>query len=121
MSSAVNVGTGIINVYLQFQSKQLTETQLKGVNALRCGFLNGFENNWHFIASTWWFLQFFGLEFLINDLLDYYYPYLCTCMVDIDDFAALFGGTLQTAVAFSTCSEGSLNAEETMATHAYFS
>ena len=97
MSTVVNVGNGSINVFLQFQSKQLSSNEIKGVNALRCAFLQGFENNWNFIASWWWYLYFFNLENLIDSLLDYSYPYLCTCMVDIDSFAGLFGGTLETA------------------------
>ena len=105
VGEAVNVGTGMINISFQLMSSTLTTNMIKGLNAARCAIVSGGSSVWYFIASAWWFLYYFGQEKLVEDLLDQGYPYICTCMVDVNNFASLMGGTSETAALFSSCSE----------------
>ncbi len=61
----------------------MTENQIKGVNALRCAFLNGFINVWQLLAAGYYVARQFGQEAEVQKYLNEYYPYLCTCKEDV--------------------------------------
>tara|TARA_B100000780_G_C20930245_1_gene370802 strand:- start:294 stop:584 length:291 start_codon:yes stop_codon:yes gene_type:complete len=80
-----------------------------GVNALRCAVVSGAATSWYFIASAWWALYWAGQEGLLEEALDVAYPYVCTCVEDVNELSKVFGGTDETAEVFGTCSESSSN------------
>ena len=109
VGEAVAVATGAINIAFQMMASQLTENMILGLNAARCAIVSGGYSVWYFIASAWWALSFVGQEALLEDLLDQGYPYICTCLEDVNNLAEIFGGNDETAAAFSSCSEAAAN------------
>ena len=82
---------------------------MSGVNALRCAVVSGAATAWYFIASAWWALYWLEMNGLLEEALDVAFPYVCTCVEDVDMLAALMGGSDETAATFGTCSESSSN------------
>ena len=109
VGEAVSVATGAINIAFQMMASQLTENMILGLNALRCAIVSGGFSVWYFIASACWALYFVGQEALLEDLLDEGYPYICTCLEDVNNLASMLGGNDETAAAFSSCSEAGAN------------
>ena len=109
VDSAINVFLGGLNIFLQMGTQNMTYNMMMGVNALRCAVVSGAATSWYFIASAWWALYWMGQEGVIEEALDVAYPYVCTCVEDVDRLAALMGGSEETAEVFGSCSEGSSN------------
>ena len=107
VGNAINVVTSGINIALQMMASQLTLNMMLGINALRCAVVSGADSIWYFIASAWWATRYVGQEGLVEDALDTAYPYICTCLIDVNEFATMFGGNEETAGVFSSCSEAS--------------
>ena len=105
VGEAVSAATGIISISFQVLASTLTENKARAFNALRCAIMNGGFNAWNFISSAWWYFSWFNLNFLIENLLDNFYPVVCTCLADVTAFAAIFGTSGETSSIFSTCSE----------------
>ena len=63
------------------------------MNAYRCMFQILPEQLWKHIAANYWFFTNFGYPKLVTDILDSWYPLICTCKKDILDISALFGST----------------------------
>ena len=78
----------------------------KGVNALRCVLAGGFENTWYLVASVYYAAKQFNQEQLIVNQLNNVYPYLCSCTLEVNEYAGWFGSGSQAAAAdFNFCSE----------------
>ena len=105
VGEGVTSATFMINITFQIMSSGLSDNMIMGLNAARCAIVSGGNTVWYFIASAWWALSWIGQEVLVEDLLDQGYPYICTCLEDVNTFAAYFGATSTTASAFSSCSE----------------
>ena len=105
VGEAVSVATGAINIAFQMMASSLTENMILGLNAIRCAIVSGGYSIWYFIASAWWGLYWLGQEAVLEDLLDQAYPYICTCLEDVNNFAEMLGGNTATGEAFSSCSE----------------
>ena len=97
VGEAVSVATGAINIAFQMMASQLTINMIKGLNAARCAIVSGGYSVWYFIASAWWALSFVKQEKLLEDLLDQGYPYICTCLDDVNGIAKMLGGNAETA------------------------
>ena len=109
VADAINVITSGINISLQMAASSLTMNQMLGVNALRCAVVSGANSIWYFIASAWWATRYVGQEGLVENGLDVAYPYICTCIIDVNEYAQYFGGSEESAAAFSVCSEATNN------------
>ena len=87
VGEAISASTGVINILFTLTADSMSEHKIKGFNALRCAIVSGGFSSWYFIASTWWWLYTFGLQGLLEDQLDKFYPHICTCKADVDTFA----------------------------------
>ena len=112
VGEAVSVATGAINIAFQMLAGSLTINLIKGLNAARCAIVSGGYSIWYFIASAWWALAFVGQEALLEEGLDQAYPYICTCLEDVNNFAELLGGNDSTAAQFGNCSEAAQKANK---------
>ena len=63
------------------------------------------DNFWNFLIAIWYAGKQFGYENKVKGFFDYYYPYICTCNEDADNFAKLFGGNAATNTVMSACTE----------------
>ena len=70
----------------------MTTNQKKGVNALRCAFLNGFVNVYQLVAAAYYAARQFGFEETMQEYVNAFYPHLCTCEIDVYSLAPYFGG-----------------------------
>lgn len=103
VSEVVALGTFAINIVLANFVDVLSNNQVIGLNALRCAFLNGFENVYFLVAAAFYVLRQFEQQQLLQQYVDEYYPVLCTCQNDIT-FVTTFlrlGGTEK----FMRCSD----------------
>ena len=103
VSEVIALGTIAINLVLANFVDLLSENQVKGLNALRCAFLNGFENVYTLIAAIFYALRQFNQQQLVQQYVDEYYPVLCTCQLDVT-FVTTFlrlGGT----ASFMRCAD----------------
>lgn len=77
------VGTFIITMTLSTGTQGMSMNMIKGVNAIRCAFLNGFDNFYLLLTAAVFALIQFDQLSLLQEQLDEYYPYICTCKEDV--------------------------------------
>ena len=109
VGDAVSAATGAINIGLSMMANEMSENMIKGLNAGRCAIVSGGYSFWYFLASAWWALYAFEMQFYLEDLLDEYYPHVCTCKADVDAFAEMLGASEETTAQFGSCSEAADN------------
>lgn len=84
----------------------MTPNMIKGLNALRCVLASGFINAWYLIAAAYYAAKEFGQEAEIVNGLNTAYPYVCSCTLEVDQYAGMFGDQVKAAASnFDTCSE----------------
>ena len=83
----------------------MTFNQMRALNAGRCALVSLGDNFWNFIAAAYFAAKEFGEEKMVEDKIDEYYPYVCTCNEEADTFSALMGGNAATAGVMSACSD----------------
>jgi len=101
----IYIGTFFITQALIRMSAQLTENMIKGMNALQCAFKSGFINMALLVESAYYALRQFGMEDLLIDNVNEYYPYICTCKEDVDNLGKWLGSDEELIASFSSCSE----------------
>ena len=57
------------------------------------------------LASAWWALYAVEQQVLLEDLIDEYYPHVCTCKADADGIAEFLGASKETTAQYGSCSE----------------
>merc|ERR1712072_689551 len=62
VSLVVSIGTFLITNVLAGMMDSFSDYQKKGINALRCAFLNGFVNVWALLAALYYAARQFGQE-----------------------------------------------------------
>jgi len=106
VAEIVSTGLAAIKVGLGLMAGSLSANMVKALNALRCVLASGFINAWYLIASAYYAAKEFGMEQEIVTALNQAYPYVCSCTLEVDQYAGFFGSEAQTAAAsFNTCSE----------------
>ena len=83
----------------------LSANMVNGLNSLRCVLASGFINAWYLIASAYYAAKEFGMEADIVNGINQAYPYVCSCTLEVDQYATYFGASSETAAKFDTCSE----------------
>ena len=71
--------TFLLSIVLAAGSADLPINMVRGLNALRCAFVAGYINFWMLLGSVYYYLRFFFLGFLVEDLIKKVYPIICTC------------------------------------------
>ena len=95
-----------IGIAQRTAASSLTFNQQRALNAAGCAVDNLGVNFWHFIAAIYYLMRQFGQEKLVEDKINEYYPYVCTCNKEMDEVAALTSVvTAATSVIFAACSE----------------
>jgi len=105
VSEIVSTGLAAIKIGLSMMAGSLTPNMVKGLNALRCVLASGFINAWYLIAAAYYAAAEFGQQQQIVDGLNSAYPYVCSCTLEVDQYATWFGASASTAANFDTCSE----------------
>lgn len=104
----VSAANFFLNGLAQGMASELTFNQMRAINAGTCA-INNFGNNfWNFFAAAYYAAKEFASPSQlgeINDKIDEYYPYVCTCNVEANKFSALLGGNMETAAVIGKCSE----------------
>ena len=59
-----------------------SDEMLAAVNSFRCAMTNGFENTWMLLMAAYHFCLTFGLQQLVIDFMNWFYPQVCTCNED---------------------------------------
>merc|ERR1719213_618434 len=103
VSEVVSVGTFMITNIAAASASSMTENQIKGVNALRCAFLNGFVNIYQLLAAAFYAARQFGQQAKLQEYVNEGYPYICTCKRDVEALAPYFGGG--DTSKFASCAE----------------
>lgn len=104
----VSAANFALNGLAQGAASSLSFNQMRAINAATCA-INNFGNNfWNFFAAGYYAAKEFASADQmkqINDKIDEYYPYVCTCNVEANKFSALLGGNMETAAVIGKCSE----------------
>lgn len=103
MGELVYVAQFMIIFFLTTASSSLSKNIVKGLNALRCAIASGGINAYNLLAAAYFAAKQFGQEKEIQTLLNEYWPYVCTCIEDVDSFSEMMGGNSSTADEFKTC------------------
>ena len=98
----------------------LSTNQVMMLNSLRCMFTSGFENGWYVLGAIYYFSLQFGFSSLITMAVSNYYPYVCTCTNDANNFSQLLGASSYQTTIMSYCSEAASNAVSTSSWFIYF-
>jgi hypothetical protein len=72
-----------ITVLLAGAAADLSENLIYSLNALRCALTSGLTNVWMLGAALYFAARQFEQEAYIEELMDQYYPYLCTCKREV--------------------------------------
>ena len=75
--------TSVQNIIIVTMSDSLTDNMKKGMNAIRCASISGLINVWTLLAAIYYVARQFGQEAEIQNLIDEYWPYVCTCQDDV--------------------------------------
>ena len=105
VSEAVSIASVLLNITIQSAGSSMSVNQLKALNAAGCAITNLGDNFWNWLAALYHAAKQFGKEQEVVDLLEEYYPYVCTCKNEVDTFSELLGGDATTAAVTSGCSE----------------
>lgn len=97
--------TFMINQALIRMTNSMTVNMQKGFNSLKCAFSSGFINVALLLEAAYYALRQFGLQAFLVDLIDEYYPYLCTCTEDVNALGEWLGNDQQTQANFASCNE----------------
>lgn len=82
----VTISQFMITSLLAASASSMSTNMNKGINSLRCASVAIFMNAWMPLGSFYFALRQFGLSAFMTDLLDEYYPYLCSCQRDVEEF-----------------------------------
>jgi hypothetical protein len=120
VDKVVDIGTFLITAVLEQGSDGMSDNLQKGLNALRCAFLNGFGNSAYLLAAVIYAAAQFEQLQTLQDYANEYYPYLCTCEKDKESMEeALFqmskfqGGEKKSN--FASCAEQDYSEDDTSA------
>ena len=103
MGELVYVAQFLIIFMLTTASSSLSRNTVRGLNALRCAIASGGINAYNLLAAVYFAAKQFGQETEIQFYLNEYWPYVCTCIDDVDAFSEMMGGDQSTANEFKTC------------------
>ena len=101
----VAAATFLLGAGSQMLGSDLTFNQMRAVNSLRCAVTSLGDNFWNFIAAIYYGAKEFGYDNDVKSAFDQYFPYICTCNEDADNFAKFFGGNAATNTVMSACTE----------------
>ena len=105
VGEVVAAATFLLGAGSQMLGSDLTFNQMRAVNSLRCAVTSLGDNFWNFLAAIWFGAKEFGYDTQVQQAIDEYYPYICTCNEDADNFAKFFGGNAATNTVMSACTE----------------
>merc|ERR1719230_721314 len=91
VSQIISIATFLMTTALAQGTASFSENMIKGINALRCAFLNGAIQVYLLLAAVYYAARQFGQEAKIQEYINEAYPYICTCREDVQTFAELFG------------------------------
>ena len=74
----------IIDILPDLMADQFTFNMFRATVAFQCAIKSGGVNFWYLIGALYHAAKQFGQEKQVVDLLDEYYPYVCTCLEDRD-------------------------------------
>lgn len=104
-----SIATFMITVSLAAGTEGMSDNVIKGINALRCAMMSGLLSVWKLVAAVFYIaaeVQTFGiydLYDLLQDYLNEYYPYVCTCKEDVQAFGEFFGAGSGSTSNFAEC------------------
>ena len=101
----VSTGTFAITIAFATMGQSLSKNQRKGMNAIRCAFVSGFFNVWMVMASVYYASLEFGFAADLEEMYNDFYPYLCTCTDEVNDWATKLGASKEDAKDFDSCSD----------------
>ena len=78
-TQAVDSLTMFIGIAQREMAAEMTFNQQRALNAAGCAVDNLGTNFWNFVAAVYYLFRQFGEEKQIEDKLNEYYPYVCTC------------------------------------------
>lgn len=105
VEEVIYAGTFIITQLMIRMANNMSVNKQKGFNAIKCAFQSGFINVYFLIESAYYAARQFGQEQMLIDLAEEYYPYLCTCIEDIDYLGEMMGSDAATQANFAKCGE----------------
>lgn len=105
MEEIVYAGTFILTQMMIRMADKMSENKQKGFNALQCAFKSGFINVYYLIEAAYYAARQFGQDTLLIELAEEYYPYLCTCIQDVDKIGEMLGSSAESQAAFAKCGE----------------
>ena len=109
-SDSVLVGTFMLTLAAQQVAADMTVLEAKGLNAFRCAATSMFENISNLTLAMYYALLEFDYDYLIKEeVIDAYYPNICTCKYEIEEFGKYISGGQDNnetnAKYIGTCSE----------------
>ena len=93
--------------FAQSAGSGMTFNQQRALNSARCAVFNLGDNAWTWLAGTYYLAKQFNKADDIVAYIDEYYPYICTCKQETDQFSELMGSNDEVATVMSACSEKS--------------
>ncbi len=98
VSDAVFSATFMLTLVCQTAAKDMSVNQAKGVNAFRCAAVSMLNNIMNPVLGTYYLLLQFGGQKLIKEyVVDRFYPNVCTCKYEINEFGKYIMGGASTS------------------------
>ena len=109
------MATFMLTITCQSLAADMTVNEAKGLNAFRCAATSIFNNISTLALAIYYFLKEYGQQGLISDAMDTYYPNICTCKAEIDQFGEYIAGSSSgddsNAKYIGVCSEAARNSQ----------
>lgn len=104
VADLVNTGTFAIKLGVATAGQSMTPKMLEAMNALRCAFVSGFQNFQFLLIALYYLAIEFSFLADLQKAVDDYYPYLCTCLNEVDSWGDKLGASIQVMAKFKSCS-----------------
>ena len=94
----MSVLNGAVNLVISGTFKGNNDL-LKGALALRCAISTGGDELWRIIMAIYLTANAFSLGNYIQEGVEWTMPFICSCAIDIESYAQMFGDDAKTANA----------------------
>ena len=115
----VEASTFLLTLFAKTTAADMTVNEAKGLNSFRCAANALFTNVANLALSVYYTLRQFELDYLIKEeIIDRYYPSVCTCTEEIEAFGHYIMGMSEqesqdsNAKYIGVCSESARQSQE---------
>ena len=109
VSQILSIAFFMITISFSAAASNMTYNLRMGVRNLKCALTAGGESFWNLVAAAAWLaaqaqdLGVYDLYDMLQDYLNEYWPYACTCLNDVETIGEYIGADKNSTAEMSEC------------------